>query len=153
MAPGVRASKRVRASQGSQVQPPESQTRSSKRFLVSARDGQNVEDPTNGHDETPPQRSYTDAEEGDGAGGQDNTAAEEFSGGGAQDSTGADEDNAAGEEDTEGKLMFLCHSIMPSGLLICMKLKHLNPNCILQLLHSEPQGDPGHPPREHSWTG
>ena len=69
MAPGVRASKRVRASQGSQVQTPESQTRSSKRLQPSARDGQNVEDPTDGHDEIPPQRSYTDAEEGNGAGG------------------------------------------------------------------------------------
>ena len=104
MAPGVRASKRVRASQGSQVQTPESQTRSSKRLQPSARDGQNVEDPTDGHDEIPPQMSYTDAEEGNGAGGQDNTAAEEVSGAGAQDSTGADEDNVAGEEDTEGKL-------------------------------------------------
>ena len=69
-----------------------------------ARDGQNVEDPTNGHDETPPQRSYTDAEEGNGAGGQDNTVAVEVSGAGAQDSIGADEDNVAGEEDIEGKL-------------------------------------------------
>ncbi|XP_066334494.1 uncharacterized protein [Miscanthus floridulus] len=74
MAPGVRASKRVRASQGSQVQTPESQTRSSKRLQPSARDGQN---------------------------GQDNTAAEEVSGAGAQDSTGADEENVVGEEDTE----------------------------------------------------
>jgi len=104
MAPGVRASKRVRASQGSQVQPPESQTRSSKRLQPSARDGQNVEDPTDGHDEIPPQMSYTDVEEGNGAGGQDNTAIEEVSGAGAQDSTGADEDNVAREEDTEGKL-------------------------------------------------
>ena len=104
MVPGVRASKSVRASQGSQVQTPESQTRSSKRLQPSTRDGQNVEDPTDGHDEIPPQRSYTDAEEGNGAGGQDNTAAKEVSGAGAQDSTGADEDNVARAEDTEGKL-------------------------------------------------
>ena len=112
MPPGVRNSKRVRASEGSQLQP---QRRQSKRLQPSARDGQNVEDPTDAHDEIP-QWSYTAAEEGNGGGGEYSTAAEEGNGGGgedttaeedsgaAHDSTGADEDNLAGEEDNEGKL-------------------------------------------------
>jgi hypothetical protein len=94
MAPGIRNSKRVRA-EGTQVQP--SQTRSSKRLQASATDGQNLEDPTNDHDEIP-------AEEGFGASVQDSTFAEEDSGAPAHESTGANEDNVPRHEDTEGKL-------------------------------------------------
>ena len=107
MASGVRVSKRVRAPEGSQVQPPRALLRSSKRLQLSARDGQIEDDHTDGHDEIP-QRSSTGAQEDSGAGGQDITAAEEDGGAGFQDMTLA-EDNVAGEEGTEGKLFFLCH--------------------------------------------
>jgi hypothetical protein len=102
MAPGVRASKRVRAYEGSEVQAPQLQTRSSKRLQPSARDVQNVEHPMDAHDEVP-LRSYTATEEGNGAGSHDTTTLEEDSASAPHDSTGGDEDNAAGEEDTEGK--------------------------------------------------
>ncbi|XP_066323972.1 uncharacterized protein [Miscanthus floridulus] len=100
MAPGVRVSKRVRAPEGSQVQPPRALLRSSKRLQLSARDGQIEDDHTDGHDEIP-QRSSTRCtrktvelvvrtlqlqRKTGGAGFQDMTLAE---------------DNVAGEEGTE----------------------------------------------------
>jgi hypothetical protein len=93
MAPGGRASKRVRASEGSELQPPQSQTRTSKRLHLLATQGQNEEEIA--------QRSSTAVEEGNTAAVQDTTPVEEESGGAAQGSTCHDEDNV--EENTEGK--------------------------------------------------
>jgi hypothetical protein len=93
MALGGRASKRVRASEGSEVQPPQSQTRTSKRLHLLGTQGNNKEEIA--------QRSSTAAEEGNTAGVQDTTPAEEESGGAGQGSTCHDEDNV--QEDTEGK--------------------------------------------------
>nr|XP_034591748.1 uncharacterized protein LOC117853524 [Setaria viridis] len=101
MAPGVRATKRVRAPQGSQVQPTRAELRTSKRLQLSARDGQSEHAPTDGQDEIPPS-SFTDAEQGNGTGVEDIIATEEDSGAGAQDMIHAD-------VDTEGKLLFLYH--------------------------------------------
>jgi hypothetical protein len=96
MALGVRASKRVRAYQGSKVQPPQSQTRTSKRLHLWETQGQSEEET--------PQRSCTPAKSGNGAGVQDTTTAEGDSGGAAQHTTCVDEDNVHEHEDTEGKL-------------------------------------------------
>jgi hypothetical protein len=93
MALGGRASKRVRASEGSELQPPQSQTRTSKRLHLLATQGQNEEEIA--------QRSSTAVEEGNTAAVQDTTPVEEESGGAAQGSTCHDEDNV--EENTEGK--------------------------------------------------
>jgi len=81
MAPGVRASMRVRASQGSEVQP-QSQTRTSKRLHLLATQGQSEEET--------PQTSCTPVESGNGAGVQDTTTVEGKSGGAAQHTTCVD---------------------------------------------------------------
>ncbi|XP_072148504.1 uncharacterized protein [Setaria viridis] len=94
MAPGVRATKRVRAPQGSQVQPTRAELRTSKRLQLSARDGQSEHAPTDGQDEIPPS-SFTDAEQGNGTGVEDIIATEEDSGAGAQDMIHADVDTEA----------------------------------------------------------
>ena len=76
------------------MQPPQSQTRTSKRLHFLATQGHNEEEIA--------QRSSTAAEEGNATGVQDTTPIEEESGGPAQGSTSHDEHN--GEEDIEGKL-------------------------------------------------
>jgi len=73
MPPRVRASKRVRAPEGSEVQPPQSQTRTSKRLHFLATQGHNEEEIAH--------RSSTTAEEGNATGVQDTTPIEEKSGG------------------------------------------------------------------------
>jgi len=93
MALGGRASKRVRASKGLEVQPPQSQTRTSKRLHLLGTQGHNEEEIA--------QRSSTAVEEGNTVGVQDTTPVEEESGGVGQGSTFHDEDNV--EEDIEGK--------------------------------------------------
>ena len=122
MAPGGRGTKRVSASQASEVQPTQAQTRSSKRLHRIATEEQNADDPTDGHDEIH-QRAHTGSKESIGGGGQDSTAVGEDSATGAQDSTPADEDNVAIENDTKGKSKSLCLSNMPSLWLICMTTK------------------------------
>ena len=94
MAPGSRTSKRVRA-EGSEVQPPQSQTRTSKRLHLLATQGQTEEGTT--------QRSCTPAESGIAAPAQETTAAEEESAGAAQDTTSVDEDNEQEQDHNEGK--------------------------------------------------
>jgi hypothetical protein len=101
MPPGVRTGKRVRAPEGSQVQPPMAQLRSSKRLQLSVRDGQNVEE---GNGAGAEQGNVAGAEEANVASAQDITSAEEANGAGGQDMTRADEDNVLAEEDTVGKL-------------------------------------------------
>ena len=95
MAPGVRASKRVRASEGLEVQPSQSQRRTFKRLHLLATQGQSEEET--------PQRSCTPAESGNATTVEDTTATEGDIGGAAQDTTCADENNVLGHDDTEGK--------------------------------------------------
>jgi len=111
MAPGVRASKRVRAFEGLEVSPTQTKTRSSKRPHSLARDGQNEEEI--------PQSSFTAVESSNGVGVTNTTTGEEESGAAAQDTTCGDEDNITAEE---GKLKFGCHKKISSLLLIFMKL-------------------------------
>jgi hypothetical protein len=128
MAPGSR-SKRVRASDQSEVLTSRAQTRSSKRVQTAERDGENVQEPTNAqydipdssttpgpadHDRTPGLADHdrtTHVEEDNGAVGLDSTAAGLDSIAAGLDSTAADEDNVAQDDGIEGKLQFLCQSI------------------------------------------
>jgi hypothetical protein len=87
MAPGVRNSKRVRASTQSDVQPSESETRASKRLLV--------QEPTAPYDDNPAaEESHglavdenTPSEDGNVSAGQDNAALEAHIGAANDDNT------------------------------------------------------------------
>lgn len=107
MAPGSR-SKRVRASDQSEVLTSGAQTRSSKRVQTAERDGDNVQEPTNAHDDIPDSSTtpgLADHGRTPGPADHDRTPApsEEDSGAAGLDTTAADEDNVAQDEGTEGK--------------------------------------------------
>ena len=93
MAPGIRFSKRVRAS-------PQPEEQSSKRLHSTETDGHNVQEPTNGNDHIP--NSPTTP----GLADHFSRAEEEDMASAAHDSTGDAQANVARDEETEGKFYF-----------------------------------------------
>jgi hypothetical protein len=97
MAPGVRNSKRVRASTQSDVQPFESETRASKRLIV--------QDPTAPYDDNPA------AEESNGPAVDENTPSEDGSVSAGHDNTALEAHIGVANDDNtlaEGKHFFSC---------------------------------------------
>jgi hypothetical protein len=97
MAPGVRNSKRVRASTQSDVQPFESETRASKRLIV--------QDPTAPYDDNPA------AEESNGPAVDENTPTEDGSVSTGHDNTALEAHIGVANDDNtlaEGKHFFSC---------------------------------------------
>jgi hypothetical protein len=98
MAPGVRNSKRVRASTQSDVQPTESETRASKRLLV--------QDPTTPFDDNPA------LEESNAPAFDENTPSQDGNVSAGHDNAGFEANIAAANDDNtlaEGKLFFSCN--------------------------------------------
>jgi hypothetical protein len=98
MAPGVRNSKKVRASTQSDVLPSESETRASKRLLV--------QDPTTPYDDNPA------AEESNGPTVDENTPSEDGSVSAGHDNAALDAHIGAANDDNtlaEGKHFFSCN--------------------------------------------
>jgi hypothetical protein len=112
MAPGTRT-KRVRASEHLEVQPPARETRSAKRLFTEERAGHNadanVDIPINSSSaaQEPNSSAGADsaaAESGNGAAGQDSAPLEDDSGPADLRSKSADGDNVPACEPSEGKL-------------------------------------------------
>ena len=101
MPPVIRSGKRVRAPEGSQLEPPSAQLRSSKRLQLSAIDGQPAEEGNGSAGAA--QGNGAGAQQGNGAGGDDIAAAENDNGAADQDMATVHEDNVAAEDDTQGK--------------------------------------------------